>query len=663
MRASTPPAISGLHDGLFEGALADETLLAAWYKVRDNQGAAGGDGIDLRSFERGLAGHLVRLKAAVIGGEYRPGPARVMAIPKRSGGTRTLRIPCIGDRVLQTAVTLAIGPLIEAELEDDTYAYRPGRSVRMAVARIDALRRQGYGWVVEGDIRTYFDSIPHAPLLERLRRTVRDGRIVALVGVWLTEAFPEGRGIPQGAPISPCLANLYLDALDEALGRGPARIVRFADDFVVLCRSPGAAASALDSLRKILAAHGLELHPDKTRIVPFEKGFTFLGHLFVRSLVTRREENDEAFAARVGPTTAAAPAATAPVEMPTRPIGGLSVRSLYLASRGLVLGTRGESFVLRNGETLVAVVPPANLERIEAMPGTEVLDDAMRLAFAHGVAVFFLGEGGHTVGCAGTALAARARTAVAQALLRADPAKAAVCARAIVAARIFNERALLRRLNRKVGDARVDRACTVLTGQLRRAEFAKSVDVARGHEGAAASAYWPALGRLVRDFPFDARCRRPPRDPANLILSFVTALLHRKITALLPDAGLHPGIGVLHTTLEGDHACASDIIEALRGPFCEALAVTLLNARILQAPHFIPAEAPGDPPWRLTPDGNRAVIRMFEQWLARPITNPRWGIRTTWAGLVADEVTAYRDHVLAAAEGAAVAFKPFRTDH
>lgn len=255
---------------LFERTTRLENLEKAWLKARENDGAAGGDGMTLKMYEEGLSIRLMRLQRDLRNGTYVPGPVREVQLPKKDGGIRPLAIPCIGDRVVQTAAAMILGPLLEAEMEDSSYGYRSGRSVRMAVTRISQHRRNGYTWVVDGDIERYFENVPHALLLERLSRSVSDPLLLDLIGLWLDCGGFDGVGLPQGAPISPLLSNLYLDQIDEEIeGRG-IRLVRFADDFVLLCKSKFAAHEALKKMSALLEKYGLKLNPDKTRVVPFE---------------------------------------------------------------------------------------------------------------------------------------------------------------------------------------------------------------------------------------------------------------------------------------------------------------------------------------------------------------------------------------------------------
>ena len=268
-------------------------LWLAWQKVRDNAGGAGGDGVSMAAFERSAPARLETLSTVLREGHYRPGPYRHVLIPKKHGGERPLDIPCIGDRVVQTAAAMLLTPMVDPLLEDESFAYRPGKSVGQAVATIVRARRAGYRWTAEGDVAHCFEEIPHAPLLETLFAACGDRAVVDLVGLWLECFAPMGVGIPQGSPISPMLCNLHLDAVDEAISNHGVKLVRFADDFVLMTKSEGEAAAALEKMAGLLRACGLSLNPDKTHIRAFDQSLRFLGHVFTRSMAWKEVEVDD----------------------------------------------------------------------------------------------------------------------------------------------------------------------------------------------------------------------------------------------------------------------------------------------------------------------------------------------------------------------------------
>jgi CRISPR-associated protein Cas1 len=664
--------------GLFAEATRLDRLEDAWERVRANAGAAGGDGETVARFAGEAATRLLQLHRALRNGRYRPGPVRRVDIPKAGGGARPLCIPCVADRVAQTAVMLTLMPVLEPEMEDDSFAYRPGRSVRQAVARVIRHRDDGFQWVVDGDIERYFERVPHERLLARLRRAVGDGPLTELVATWLEAAEPTGRGLPQGAPVSPLLANLYLDDVDEAIARRGVRLVRFADDFVLLCRDRDRAEAALDRIAALLAGHGLRLNADKTRIVSFEQGFRFLGHLFVRSLVLASpnrlhagaESEDEAalrlLAGRDAAAERDAAEAAAAAERDDRAGFDRGLRVLYVTEPGRRLSVRNEAFTVEEagggpddpalGWRELIAIPHRRLDRIEIGPAGEAVPAALRHGLATDTPVAFVNGHGQTLGVLAPPETRRARLHLDQARHALDPDLRLDLARRIVDGRLRNQRALLRRLNRQRRDKVVLDALLALNRTIRRLPVAADVPALMGHEGEAAARYWPALVRMLEgDWSFDRRRRHPPPDPVNAMLSFLAALLTRDVAALADRHGLHPGFGALHSARDGHQACVYDLVEEFRAPLVEGLTVYLVNNRMLRPPQFGTAPDGG---CRIGREAARAMIRGYEAWLDRPVKSPRGGRRVLWRRLVEEQAVAYAAHV-----GGGEPYRPYVMDY
>ena len=229
---------------LIDKVYRPQTLKAAWHKVKSNAGAAGVDGQSVERFESRAEQYLEELEQTLRAGEYRPQPIRRVEIPKGGGKLRPLGIPVVKDRIVQTALKLVIEPIFEREFEDSRYGFRPRRGCKDALREVDGLIGEGYAHVVDADFESFFDTIPHPALKRRVEERISDGAVHKLIDLFLSQEIVEELkrwtpvgGTPQGAVISPLLANIYLHPLDRQMKQKGYRMVRYADDFVVLCRS------------------------------------------------------------------------------------------------------------------------------------------------------------------------------------------------------------------------------------------------------------------------------------------------------------------------------------------------------------------------------------------------------------------------------------------
>lgn len=279
---------------LIDKVYTDRTLSLAWEKVRSNAGACGVDGITIARFEKDSESRLLAVKEHLKNGSYQPKPVKRVRIPKPgSKQTRPLGIPTVTDRVVQQAVRMVLEPIYEHRFSEHSYGFRPERSCRDALRRVDGQLAEGHTHVVDIDIQGYFDTIDQERLIELLKEDVSDGPLLEVIERFLKVGVledgdwePSEEGTPQGGVISPLLSNLYLDGLDHLMESEGYAMTRYADDMVILCKSAEEAERALSRVREWMGQANLRLHPEKTHTVDMreaEASFDFLGYRFKRT--------------------------------------------------------------------------------------------------------------------------------------------------------------------------------------------------------------------------------------------------------------------------------------------------------------------------------------------------------------------------------------------
>jgi RNA-directed DNA polymerase len=274
---------------LIDKVYADANLVAGYRRVAVNKGAAGIDHVTTKAFGRHLEDNLSRVGELLRRRKYRPQAVRRVWIPKPGRKVkRPLGIPTVRDRVVQAALRNVVEPIFERDFAEHSYGFRPGRGCKDALRRVDALVKGGYRYVVDADLKSYFDTIPHDRLMARIREKISDGRVLELIEMFLKQGVMDGtkgwtpeQGSPQGAVISPLLSNIYLDPLDHLMAERGFQMVRYADDFVIMCRTRQDAEAALLLVEAWTVETGLSLHPEKTGIVDVMiDGMDFLGYHF-----------------------------------------------------------------------------------------------------------------------------------------------------------------------------------------------------------------------------------------------------------------------------------------------------------------------------------------------------------------------------------------------
>lgn len=289
---------------LIDKVYSEMNLMVAMFTVVANRGAAGVDRQTVKDFAAKFGEGLTRLEEELRTQTYRPLAVRRVWIPKPgSQEKRPLGIPAVRDRVVQTALLNVLEPIFDATFADHSYGFRRGRGCHHALERVERLLNDGYVYVVDADLKSFFDTIPHDRLMARVRDRVSDSRVLGLVEAYLRQGVLDGlkewtpeEGTPQGAVISPLLANIYLNPLDHLVAETGFQMVRYADDFVILCRTPEEAERVLATVRQWVEANGLTLHPTKTKVVDSRtEHFDFLGYRFRGTIRLPRDKSLKKF--------------------------------------------------------------------------------------------------------------------------------------------------------------------------------------------------------------------------------------------------------------------------------------------------------------------------------------------------------------------------------
>ncbi|MGL4409130.1 MAG: CRISPR-associated endonuclease Cas1, partial [Zoogloea sp.] len=464
---------------------------------------------------------------------------------------------------------------------------------------------------------------------------------------------PRRQGVPQGSPVSPLLANLYLHPLDQALAAANLREVRYADDFLVLCATRSEAEAALLQVRELLGRLHLQLNEEKTRVTHFEAGFRFLGLRFEGGQVTPVEEESgpwllpaeppassgaapgvsQTQQAPHTPQAPAEPAAAAQPGMPAPeeaelldpesvlldgPSDGVELpRSLYVTSQGVRVTKAGERLLVSRGQDAIARIPLHQLDQIVIHGNALVSTAIIRYCHEHQLELVFADDNGaHAVGL-DTLSESSLGLLKAQMSRDTDEAFRLGFARACVEGKLHNSRAILQRFARRESPEKLQRAFGILGRCLRRLPEAQDMNGVRGLEGRAAAAYFAALGALVPEtWAFSSRNRRPPRDPVNALLSYGYAVLSHVVQTAVQMAHLHPGFGHLHSFVAGRPALVCDLMEEFRPLVVDAVVLTLARGHQLK---------PGQD-FTVTPEGchiERAARQTFigrlEAKLAAPV--------------------------------------------
>jgi group II intron reverse transcriptase/maturase/CRISPR-associated endonuclease Cas1 len=641
----------GRRASLLQSAMSLPNLDSAWDAIRNNKRRA--------AFERELdqvcfglppdADHrteLITVARQLNKDEYVFPPLHGLVIDKPKGGQRALAVPPLLDRVLQRAVAQMLTRVVEPMMYARSFGYRPGRNRMQARDYIQRLVREGYEWFFESDIDNFFDAVDHALIYNRLTSLLPDDPAVDRIMRWITAPVRyQGRliqrgGLPQGSPLSPLLANLVLDDFDKDLVAAGFRPVRFADDFIVPCRTREQAERAGELVARSLAEKGLALNGDETRIARFANGLKFLGYRFVNDLAVearrpcndapesdehphpsswvagleQAEEAGESRQASANARPSIAAGATEEGEIARAGEARVGGTLVIVSEPGCVLYTRdGRLWRQRPEAEAISVAPWPEIGGLLLFGYQRITQPALIRAMTHGVPVYFTDGFGRL---RGRAVSAPGHESIDAWPHHLDASRSENTARrvaiALVTARLAHQAQVLRR--RGVRGKELD----AFANAIDKAAAAESIESLRGIEGSATRAYFALIAQLVPDWcGFGGRNRRPPRDPLNALLSLGYTMLYAQTETLIRIAGLHPAYGFYHQRRGRHAALASDLMEPFRH-LVESTAIAQLNRRQLSPDDF---KLDGERGCRLKAKARRAFLAALGRRLSGCMTS------------------------------------------
>ena len=537
---------------IWERVTAEQALLTAWTSVRRNALADGEPGTEVEAFEQEALTRLSTLAEALSTGTWVPGELRRVVLE----GGRTLELSTIADRVLERSLTDHLTPMIDPLLSPSSFAYRPGLGVDDAVEALRGWLREGRAVVLRADVRDCFDEIPRWPVISRLQQVTRDQELVNAVAALLNRrvagrsARPRRRGLHQGSPLAPLLANLYLDELDQALAAQGMVCIRYADDLAMPLAEGSAAPAALELLQQAVRGLALELNETKTLVVPVHEGVPFLGRVV-----------------------------TADGADPGSDLGEPLRGSLYVDTPGALLRSRGERLRVEVGGERTATIHLKRVEQIVCVGRVGTTTAFLHQAGRAGTDLLFVGHDGVVSGrYTGNTHRGVALPHAQHLMVEAEERRDAV-ARDMVIAKVLAMRAALSRW--RTGQPRPLRsAVDPYLAAVQQAHAVRGRMSLMGVEGAASRRYFAGLSDVLGpDWAFTQRRRRPPPDAINAMLSFGYTLLANEAETAALEAGLDPDVGFLHTPRDGRRALALDLMEEFRILVVDAAVVRMAGTR------------------------------------------------------------------------------------
>lgn len=619
-------------------------LRRAFDHVDGHSDAAGIDHVTPEQFGVRAEAEIDILAQRLADGTWEPPDLVGFVAAKPDGGLRALAIPTVADRVAQRAACELLAPSIDTLLEDCSYAYRKGFSRGGAAQAVERAWTDGFRWVLDADITSFFDAVEWERLFAKLHALFPVEPLIPLVERWVSAAVVyEGkrierqRGLPQGSPLAPLLANLFLDEFDEEILGRDYRLLRYADDFVILCRDVETARAAKEDVQHALASLGLELDGEQPRPATAIPEASWLAQVpleHIRPL------------ARQGARNARSPEAI-PLARETAPT--LEQSPLYVVRPGAQLSLHEGRIVVKAGEEPERSRPIRSVSHVVCFTGTHPTIPLLLALAREGKPVYFCSHDG-TLDAAFQPWDPDWTLWSAQLAMAGDPDRVLRFIRALVTAKLHNAATLVRRLD----GGGAGNAASAIRELERGCDNKTEPDSLRGMEGKGAALFFEAYRTVIPpEWGFRTRQRHPPPDPVNAMLSFAYTILHNHAATALVAAGLNPRTGIFHQGRGTWQALASDLSEELRH-LAEGFVVSMIRRREIRPADFIPVQ--NGRGVLLKHDARREFIRRFEERLLTSFTPAHDEQPATYLEFVARQAARLR----AAIVNGAVDYQPLR---
>ncbi|NCJ08075.1 CRISPR-associated endonuclease Cas1 [Synechococcales cyanobacterium C] len=622
-----------------------QALWSSWQRVKSGTPIAGVDGITPSLYAPVVEESVVRLEKLLLSRRYTPAPMRGLLLKKQGGTRRLVGIATVCDRIVQRYLLSILAPILDEVLSTRCYAYRTGYSVHHAVAHFALLQQELGFWVVQADIRSFFDRICWAILYHCIEQLP----LSELERYWLlqqvsTSVWLQGRlqvrhqGVVQGSVLSGALANLYLAEFDHWAIAAGLSMIRYGDDLAVACGSEAEATEALEVIERQLKRLYLALQPTKTKITPPGQELVLLGHRMregevlgtlkdwhpYRPKAKKNKHSERNRALRCAIKQPAQAGAKNRLADYWRP----QMTTLYITDQGALLRAQHQQFVVNLAKQELCKVPSHQVSHILLFGCCNVSQGAARLAFKRRIPIIFLSQKGRYFGRMEVMGQAEVEYLMLQAQLSLNTDLNLRIAKAIVLGKVHNSRILLQRLNRRHEATATTEAIRGLEALTEKVCQSQSVEVLWGYEGQAAKVYFQGLAsRFMEPFEFGQRSIRPPKNPVNSLLSLGYTLLHESIFSFVLALGLHTHFGHLHKRRKNHPALPMDLTEEFRAPVVDSFVLNLVNSKIIKFDDFLPPDERGGV--FLYADALKVFLKHWEDRMNSEVTHPNTGLRVS----------------------------------